>query len=94
LDDIARRLGLAADELVHARVEARCVQLIAVPSDEVCFFLFEAESEPAVHEVGSRADVAFVRVAEALTDAPSGSGHGLRKQSWWSSGLSRAAPRS
>ena len=65
--DVAARLRAAADELRGDGLRVRCLRTIFVPGDETCFCLFEAESEAAVQEASGRADVALLRITEAVS---------------------------
>ena len=65
--ELAGRLRAAADELDADGRHVRCLREIFVPGDETCFFLFEADSEVAVHEASGRADVALLRVTQAVS---------------------------
>lgn len=67
--ELEARLREAAEELNRERLRVRCLRSIFVPADETCFFLFEAESEAAVESASGRAQVALVRVAEAVSSA-------------------------
>jgi hypothetical protein len=62
------------DAVVELRAEGRAVShlcTIAVPEDELCLHLFDAESAQLVGEVGRRAETPFDRVVAAATESPS-----------------------
>ena len=60
-----RRLGDSRDHLPDRATGARYVRTTFVPDDEVCFHVFEADSEAAVRDLGSRLALTFDRVLEA-----------------------------
>ena len=44
----------------------RLTRTVAVPGDETCFVLFDADAAETVAEVGRRAGLAFERVVAAV----------------------------
>jgi hypothetical protein len=63
---------LAAEELTREGTGVRYVGSIYVPSEETCFFLYEAVSADAVREAARRGALAFDHIAEAVTDSRKG----------------------
>lgn len=67
---------LTAVETVSASAEAlrtggqyvRLVRSLLVAEDETCFYIFEADSESVVHEVGERSRLRFTRISEIDRD--------------------------
>jgi hypothetical protein len=55
----------AAEALSREGTAVRFIRSTFVPSDEVCFHLFEAASADVVLAVGNRAALAVTRVVEA-----------------------------
>ena len=78
----ADAVGAARDRAMKAAAglsaEGTWVQLdrtIFVPADEMCLFLFDAQSAEAVREAARRAGLTFEHIAEAVTDASWEHGH-------------------
>jgi hypothetical protein len=61
-----RRARAAAKELTHEGIPIRFLRSIFVPSDEICFYVFEAVSAGAVGAACDRAALRFERVVEAV----------------------------
>jgi hypothetical protein len=61
-----RRASVAAGELTRRGVPVRFLGAISVPTDEMCFYLFEAPSAAAVGEASRHAAIPFERVVEAV----------------------------
>ena len=61
----AAKARQAAGELARRGRAVRHVRTIAVPGDQLCLHLFEADSADALEEVGRRAETPFDRVVEA-----------------------------
>jgi hypothetical protein len=57
----------AAAELTAAGTPVRFLRSIFVPADEMCLFLFEADSIDAVREAAHRASLPFDHVAETAS---------------------------
>jgi hypothetical protein len=66
LADIARRAALGAAEAASAGTPIRLIQTVFVPSDEICFALYQAGSIADVTAAGSLAGLEFERVTAAL----------------------------
>jgi hypothetical protein len=64
-----RRARSAAEELTQADTRVRFERSIHVPEDEICFFLFDAESARDAALVAERAELDPIRVVRAI---PSG----------------------
>ena len=67
-DDAAVKRGAAnarraAKKLTREGTPIRYLRSIFVPEDEICFYLYEAETADAVREAMRRADLRFERVA-------------------------------
>jgi hypothetical protein len=68
--------GMLAQAVIRAReaaerlaVEGRRIRFVRstfVPSDELCFLTFEAESAAVVGEMAERAEIEFERIVEAI----------------------------
>lgn len=67
-DEVSR----AADEITRQGLEIQLTQLILVPEDETCFYLFEASSEQAVRLAVARAGLTFSRLAPAVSTRTGG----------------------
>jgi hypothetical protein len=65
LADVARRAAMGAAAAAGAGPPIRLIQAIFVPSDEICFALYEAGSVADVTAAGSLAGLEFDRVAAA-----------------------------
>ena len=67
IDPVTRELGeevaVIARELA---VEVRFVQVISIPEDEICFYLFEAPSVDDVRLVADRAGLRPERIVETV----------------------------
>jgi hypothetical protein len=61
-----RRARAAAEELRREGTPIRFVRSIFVPTDEICFYVFEAISADAVGVACERAALRFERVVEAV----------------------------
>jgi hypothetical protein len=72
LEDAIARVRRAAKEIAAEGVALRHVRSTFVPEDEMCLYVFEAESSAAVDEVGRRAGLPFERVVEAMSVTPGG----------------------
>jgi pyrrolidone-carboxylate peptidase len=58
----------AAEELTREGTPVRFLRTIFVPAEEICFYLYQANSVEAVREAAGRAGLTFERVTEAFTD--------------------------
>ena len=68
-DDIAaavRRTRQAAAGLEPAAGRARLLRCTLTPTDELCYWLFEADSEATIRLLGGRASLDFERVSPAV----------------------------
>ena len=61
-------LTLTAGQLTCEGEGVRFVRSIFVPEEELCFYLFEAQTMEAVAEAAKRSGLAFVRILEATSD--------------------------
>ncbi len=61
-----RRARAAAKELAQQGIPIRFLRSIFVPADEICFYVFEAESAETVGLACGRAALRFERVIEAV----------------------------
>lgn len=61
-----RRARAAARELTHQGVPIRFLRSFFVPEDEICFYVFEADSAETVEAACTRAALRFERVIEAV----------------------------
>jgi hypothetical protein len=61
-----RRARAAAKELRQRGIAIRFVRSIFLPSDEICFYVFEADSAEAVGTACAQAALRFERVVEAV----------------------------
>jgi hypothetical protein len=66
LADVARQARAGADAVAATGPPVRFMQAIFVPLDESCFVLYQAESAADVTAAGTRAGLAFERVAVAI----------------------------
>jgi hypothetical protein len=66
LSGVGGRARTAADELTRQGTPVRFLGSIAVPDDEMCFYLYEAASSTVVGEASRRASISFERVVEAV----------------------------
>ena len=62
-----RRARSAADELTQGSERIRFERSIHVPEDEICFFVFDAESGADAALVAQRAGLDPLRVVEAVS---------------------------
>jgi hypothetical protein len=62
----AERSRRAAQELTREGTPVRHLRWMFAPDDETCFFLYEATSADAVHEVARRAALTFEHIAQAV----------------------------
>jgi hypothetical protein len=65
----ASRARAAARKLTAEGTPVRCIRSVFVPSDEVCFLLYEGPSADAVGEATRRAAIEVERVVEAVSIA-------------------------
>jgi muconolactone delta-isomerase len=61
------RAGAACAELTSEGRPARLLRSLFLPDEEMCFFLFEADSAEIVREAASRAELVVEHVAETIT---------------------------
>src|SRR5215813_4436700 len=66
VDDAA----MAAEQVREAGTEVRLLQVIFVPGDETCFYLYQSPSAEAVREALTRAGLRFERISEAASIRP------------------------
>lgn len=59
---------LAAERLTRAGVPVRLLSAILVAEEEICFYLYEAQSIEAVREAATLAGLQVERVSEAVSD--------------------------
>ena len=59
-----RRARLAAEELTREQTGVRFERSIHIPGDEICFFVFQADSSTEVTRVAQRAQLEPIRVVE------------------------------
>ena len=62
-----RRARLAAEELTRQGTRVRFNRTIHIPEDEICFFVFDAPSGRDAALAAQRAEVAPLRVVEAVS---------------------------
>lgn len=62
-EDVSR----AADQLSREGTQVELLQLVFVPEEETCFYLFRAQSSHAVEEAGRRCGLRFERLVEAVS---------------------------
>ena len=62
-----RRAGSAAEELTRAGTRVRFERLIHVLEDEICFFVFDAQSRREAALAAERAELDPIRVVEAVS---------------------------
>jgi hypothetical protein len=65
-----RRARSAADELTRMGTYVRFERVIHVPTDEMCFFVFEAPSGSDAALAAERAGLEALRVVEAISSEP------------------------
>ena len=58
------RARLAAEELTRGRTSVRFEQSIHIPEDEICFFVFRADSSTDAARAAQRAELEPLRVVE------------------------------
>jgi hypothetical protein len=63
---VIRKAERAAASLARDGAPIRLVRSVVVPQDEMCLFLFEADSTETVCRVGKAGGIAFDRVVEAV----------------------------
>lgn len=66
VDRAAARARDAAESLTGEGTAIRFLRSTFVPADELCFFVFEAESSEVVGEATARAAIAVERIVEAV----------------------------
>jgi hypothetical protein len=66
LADAAERAREAAAALSAGRRRIRFVRSTFLPTDEVGFLVFEADSADAVRELAARAEITYERIVEAV----------------------------
>ena len=66
LDDTAERAREAAAALAAEGRQIRFVRSTFLPTDEVGFFVFEAEIADVVRELAARAGITYERIVEAV----------------------------
>ncbi len=64
--DVITKAERAAASLARDGARIRLVRSVVVPRDEMCLFLFEADSAETVGRVGELGGIAFDRVVEAV----------------------------
>src|SRR5690348_9422515 len=64
----AAAVSLAAEELTRAGTPVRLLSAILVAEEEICFYLYEAQSISAVREAASLAGLRVERLSEAVSD--------------------------
>lgn len=64
----AADVSLAAEELTRAGTPVRLVSTILVAEEEICFYLYEAQSISVVREAATLAGLRVERVSEAVLD--------------------------
>ncbi|MGE5691892.1 MAG: hypothetical protein ACM33B_15170 [Pseudomonadota bacterium] len=62
-----RRARSAAAELTEEHTRVSFVRSIHVPEDEICFFVFRADTSRDAALAAERADLAPIRVVEAIS---------------------------
>ena len=62
-----RQARSAAQELTRKGTSVRFVRAIHVPEDEICFFVFDAPSNPEAVLVAELAGLGLLRVVEAFS---------------------------
>lgn len=63
-------ISRAADQVTRQGKAVRLTRFIVVPEDETCFYLFDADSADAVHQVASRSGLTYGRVVGAVSSQP------------------------
>jgi hypothetical protein len=66
LDDIARQLHLAAEEVSRSGSPVSFLRYTYLPADELCLLVFESGSAEVVDAVVERAGIRFERITPAL----------------------------
>jgi len=69
LDEIERRATQAADDVSVEGHQVRYERSIYVAEDEICFYLFDADSVDAVRLASERADLRPQRIVEAIENS-------------------------
>jgi len=67
ISDAVERVREAARTLTAEGTPVRYVRTVFVPQDEVCFYVYEAESAEAAGEASRRAGLTIERVLEAVS---------------------------
>jgi len=62
--------ALAAEQAREAGVEVRLLQVIFVPGDEICLYLYQSPSADAVREALVRAGLPVERISEVASIRP------------------------
>lgn len=63
-EDVSRVAG----ELTSEGKQVQLLRSVFVPEDELCFYLFDAESTEVVAETARRSGLRFERLLEAVSD--------------------------
>jgi hypothetical protein len=66
IEAAAQRANLAARELPTETGRVRLIRCVVAPTDELCSWWFEADSEEAIVAVGQAAGLAFERIGRAV----------------------------
>lgn len=66
LEAAAGRACDAATRLTEEGRQIRFLRSTFVPDDELCFLIFEAESQALVAEAAARAEIEYERIVEAV----------------------------
>jgi hypothetical protein len=64
---LERRARSAAEELTQGRTRVRFDRSIHVPEDEICFYVFDAQSAGDAAQAARRAGLDPLRVVEAVS---------------------------
>jgi hypothetical protein len=82
LAEAVTRAHVASDDLAGEGKQVRYLRTIFVPSDEICFQLYAAQSANVVSEANLRAQIAYERIVRvvSLDRADSQSTTGTRHQ--------------
>src|SRR5215471_21108307 len=62
--------ALAAEQLCEAGVDVHLLQVIFVPADETCFYLYQSSSASVVREALVRAGLRVERISEVASIRP------------------------
>lgn len=65
LERLEARATTAADDLTRADAPVRYIEVIVVPEDEMCLFVYEAGSAELAREASARAGISCERIVEA-----------------------------